>query len=510
MASAAAPPVQTGGVSASIWANQPMPPRSGRGKGPESSSKPRGATRGTFRGSGRGGRGGTIGRPANGKGSAPATESDSKKATVEPSKEQVSSTIAAPPAAITPSLSQTSTITKASHQSKHSRKNSEQRLPRKQPSLGVDTLNVKPSNASSSPSTSISPRTPSRRKRPQANKTAPPPPPAVPVTHARKQSVASEQDSTRAEVHVAQPAAVPVKDLPPHMAAPQENSAPSDIAHSIDALVERVRTVAMDRPHTPGTHSHFDWAEDDEDDSLPDLDDWGVTSSLSTTDPVTDVADSEKVGVNVISPILQDTLRPLPNITDIDASTPSIKVHEAQEHETKPRTDAEDGTPRNAAYSVMAKAPAHMEGDAQVESLENAAPETEPQTSPSPDRGLASSIHAMSPLHSVPTSLHPRFPNPPRGGFIPSHNRAHTLGRIKPDSPLDSDRPQRHDVISHGRNHSTPHTGPGTAIAHARAPHHTRPVISGDAISRLARSLGGASVPRREREAAPATASSVE
>jgi hypothetical protein len=95
---------------------------------------------------------------------------------------------------------------------------------------------------------------------------------------------------------------VPAKDLPPHLASSPDT--PSfDIRNNIDALVERVRAVAMDRPHTPG--SHIDWARDD-DDSLPDLDDWGVISSKggSTHDEL------EK-----ISPILEGAeLTPLPNV----------------------------------------------------------------------------------------------------------------------------------------------------------------------------------------------------
>lgn len=92
------------------------------------------------------------------------------------------------------------------------------------------------------------------------------------------------------------PVPVPrTKDIPPHL------KRCSDMRHDIDALVERVRAVAMDnRPTTPG--SHIDWAGDD-DDSLPDLDDWGVkTSSFASTTSDT------------ISPIIVEGLRPLPDI----------------------------------------------------------------------------------------------------------------------------------------------------------------------------------------------------
>ncbi|KAI0747437.1 hypothetical protein BC629DRAFT_1560208 [Irpex lacteus] len=521
MATAAASPAPTGGVSASMWADKPMPPRGERGKRSEFGSgfrgAPRGAPRGRGRG-GRGGRGGSGGRTGSSKAPATAPEDGVKKVNAESSKDEKDQTPlaslkpTAPPSPTTTTSSQNNGPTKGTNKAKPPRKNSDQRPPRKQPSLGVDTLNAASSNASSSPSVS-----PSRRRRSTAHKTAPPPaaPPAQ-TNHARKQSTASEQNSTQ---HVEKPAPALTKDLPPHMAPVQINYTGSDIAHNIDALVERVRAVAMDRPHTPGSHSHFDWAGDDEDDSLPDLDDWGVTSSLSTNGPATDVADGEKVGVSVISPILQDALRPLPNIIDIDISTPSIKLHDVNGMETKLKASADAGTPRAETKPAETKVEApttetvssdndasqadHSSKADEKATTEAPASSTEHPKSPSPPRGLAASIHASQPPRALSPPPPQRLPNPPRGGFNPSHNRAHTVGGRFKESPADAG-PRRND-ISHGRNHSTPHTGPGTATAHARPQHHTRPVISGDAISRLARSLGGA-LPKRQREAAAATA----
>ncbi|TFY59121.1 hypothetical protein EVJ58_g5974, partial [Rhodofomes roseus] len=90
------------------------------------------------------------------------------------------------------------------------------------------------------------------------------------------------------------------KDIPPHLMTPSDAHT-FDIKSDIDALVDRMRSVAMERPHTPGSHSHFDWASDD-DDSLPDLPDWGKTDVKTDGKP------------SIISPILEDALRPLPNI----------------------------------------------------------------------------------------------------------------------------------------------------------------------------------------------------
>ena len=100
------------------------------------------------------------------------------------------------------------------------------------------------------------------------------------------------------------------KDIPPHL------NGKFDVRNDIDALVERVRAVAMDnRPSTP--KSHIDWAVDD-DDTLPDLDDWGVpTSTLTATQ------------LEVISPIIVDGLRSLPEITANSTVSSPLKQIEA-------------------------------------------------------------------------------------------------------------------------------------------------------------------------------------
>ncbi|CAA7260158.1 unnamed protein product [Cyclocybe aegerita] len=103
------------------------------------------------------------------------------------------------------------------------------------------------------------------------------------------------------------PNTAPVKDTPPHL-----NNKQFDMRHDIDALVERVRAVAMDnRPSTPG--SHIDWAGDD-DDTLPDLNDWGVhPATLSTSKS------------EVISPIIVEGLRPLPDIASTSITSSPLR-----------------------------------------------------------------------------------------------------------------------------------------------------------------------------------------
>lgn len=69
------------------------------------------------------------------------------------------------------------------------------------------------------------------------------------------------------------------KDLPPHLDAATSTATVTEFKSNLDAHVERVRAVAMDRPHTPG--SHIDWA--DNDDSLPDLHDWGYPEDAAAS-----------------------------------------------------------------------------------------------------------------------------------------------------------------------------------------------------------------------------------
>ena len=538
MASIAAPIVTNGGTGASMWANQPGPTRSGwSGKTSESSPTVHGAGKGPSRG--RGGRGGGRGgRSTNGKGSShskPESTSNKPAASVDqpqekpPSDPQKPSPHSIPPT--TASQPPASMPPKQSNRTKPGRRGSERKGSRKGPSLSVDPSAMSTSNTSSSPS--VSPHTP-HRKRGSSQASAPPPPP-VTSTLPRKQSVTQENN-------VRQEKLPPTKDLPPHLAPPppSQPTVPFDIKHDIDALVERVRAVAMDRPHTPG--SHIDWAGE-EDDSLPDLDDWGVPSTI-TAAPKTP-AEPQVAPADVISPILEDTLKPLPMI-DIDIPTPSIRLHEVSDAPSP--TDGGDETPRETAPprstgphtpttilrprsaskpsspTMVSPVPSANTASGSPEASESfkdviagqftnsdvsssvhahldvrSEDVSSKDSSPSPDRSLFTSIHAMSSSGSAPNHLPSR---PPRESFNPSHGRSHTVGRFKPEHHSDNDRPRRGPAFSHGRNHSTPPTGPGTSRAQARAPHATRPVISVDAISKLARTLGGTTAPRKPKEAA--------
>ena len=366
----------------------------------------------------------------------------------------------------------------------------------------------------------------------------------------------------------------------------------------------------MDRPNTPG--SHIDWAGED-DDSLPDLDDWGVKS---VTDKSTSSVSADQP--DLISPILVDALKPLPNI---EAGSPLVVSSAAPPPEDKPKADEPppassasvkgavgDNTPRGAPTVTPSKAgtqtkekpPAQKpqvpskdrrKSDASSKAPAAAAPAVEKEstvkksplkqsnvplhpslppkpvdaidalskrvprkpnippvqapgatadiepplksglsesmhapkpnsvdsqeqadnTSPSPEpQGVAGSMHA--PIQSAPS--HITTHSTPNSSFQPSHGRAHTIGRpgaIRipfspshgqfPDGAAD-ERAARRDRINHARTHSSPPTGPGTHTAHSRTVHASRPVITVDALSRLARTLGGSPGPKRESAAA--------
>lgn len=201
------------------------------------------------------------------------------------------------------------------------------KTPSRKASRNVPTLVLPPSSPiiETAPATAPARSSNQRRRSRQHGKSpvsAGPPKQGLSVDPSPGQSLLLPQ---RARTGPSSPTA-PHKDAPPHFSTGSDVAA-FDMKHNIDALVERVRAAAMEtnRPTTPG--SHIDWAGDD-DDSLPDLDDWGVTTSTSVT--------GDKAGKADISPILVDGLRPLPEpLADgqeedkaklEDAAPPSIAI----------------------------------------------------------------------------------------------------------------------------------------------------------------------------------------
>ncbi|KDQ64688.1 hypothetical protein JAAARDRAFT_28328 [Jaapia argillacea MUCL 33604] len=260
-------------------------------------SRGRGGQRGGGRSRGRGGRGrgGAVAvitaNQSGGKSSI--AEEKAKETTIGPSLVEVPTTPVPPlptPAAVPASTN----VERAPRPKPAARRLST----KKPPPL---TMDLTPSVAEipQGPSTAPLSRPSNRRKKSQPNTKSPSTVSSKqsPVTDVKAPFGRSKRSSTASSTP-----APPVKDIPPHLAPSDPHSL--DIRSNIDTLVERVRAIAMagnNRPSTPG--SHIDWAVED-DDSLPDLDDWGYSTKSFVEEPAKNEG---------ISPILEGQLKPLPD-----------------------------------------------------------------------------------------------------------------------------------------------------------------------------------------------------
>lgn len=411
------------------------------------------------------------------------------------------------------------------------------------------TSAIPPKNSQTGPLTPS--RSTHRRRRPQQGKTPtttakPPLPSTVKV---QSSQVGSTQTILR-------------KDVPPHLVAAHE----AEIRHDVDVLVERVRAVAMaeNRPTTPG--NHIDWAGD-EDDSLPDLDDWGVTTTHTNT--AHDEDQSEE-----ISPILEDALKTLPEPNsevqeDQEMQSYNVEANQLRESSIEPSflpsptggapvvphttekspkqivaptaveepsspTLSDENLPlhpslplkpvaameclrvRGRSISKPSNLPAKpsvlvaeeevattkTEGLAEsiyVPSVDERLALERASSASSSERGLTASIHAPIPglpeSQSAPSLLSTR----PASSTSRSHSRSQTEGRTGtqqshsgPASTIShrgrpgATSPLGKHVYTHARNHSTPAISAGPRLSHT-----TRPIITGEAISKLARTIGG-------------------
>ncbi|KAH9943355.1 uncharacterized protein BXZ73DRAFT_97397 [Epithele typhae] len=609
MASAAPSPAPSGGVNSSMWAGQPPSSKPGWRSNGEPGSAFRGVGRGrSGRGGGRGGRGGRGGGRGNGviplrtddKGPKNAAHPKTAQSTSSASPAPTATTTSAPssvsapapapsfatrntPAAdASPSATSKSAASRPKDAKAHARKASESKQPRKLPPIVIEPPKVA---STASPTSATTPNR-TRKKRAQNRSTS-------------SMSMSSKKSpSTESSTSFLKPEKSPViaKDLPPHLVAPPP-------------LPKR-------RPSTSSTtlmlswSAHIDWAGDD-DDSLPDLDDWGVKSvpGRSLDKPLETQPD-------LLSPMLADTLKPLPNVGSPLVASFVIPHSEGQEDDPPSaappaKKDPPSSQPRanGASKSRLAdKAPYNKKvvNGKKAAPIAEAASTTDSQTLPfdkdatkqSPGRRSVPLLHPSLPakpvdaMKALPPSL-PRKPVPsaeapeapalvdappvlelahvsmpdgvtsvvpveapqdptpgpnadsdasgqgvfasmhaparsapshitthhqPNPSFHPTHGRAHTVGRPGfrvPFSPsqnsfLDGgvgngdERATRRERVNHARTHSSPPTaGPGHG--HSRSVHTVRPVITGDALSKLARTLGGAPGPRPKPAPAAAT-----
>lgn len=401
-----------GGTSQSMWANQPSTPRTGWGRDGEPGS--------AFRGIGRGRPGGRVaprggygrGRGGSGFRGGPSNRGeDVEKKTNSENSHSKSLLNTAKPAVPPSTGASASGGAKPSSRPRPTRKSSDQKSSRK-----VSTVHIDSALPSNNTHPSLPARPAPRRRRSQ--------------TPSHSNAPTNIPPSVESNVTTAVPTQPPVtKDLPPHLAiAPTTPS--FDIKHDIDALVERVRAVAMDRPTTPATH--IDWARDEDEDSLPDLDDWGITSSTSATEPRT-----ASLKDSTISPILEGTLKSLPTL---DPGPPSIDVQTITEADERPVPLAESAvvqpvsedvkqgetpvvpevTPRNdrpkGRRGSRAKNGREVRSNSNTSDMkvgnskEDAGKATRASVSPSQQR---SSEKMASPKTSLKVPLHPSLPPKP-------------------------------------------------------------------------------------------------
>lgn len=348
---------------------------------------------------------------------------------------------------------------------------------------------------------------------------------------------------------------------------------------NIDSLVEHVRALAMDhRPSTPG--SHIDWA--DEDDSLPDLDDWGVPPKSVAADPnPCTIESTEKAQLELMSPILDDSLKQLPHSFDKATPSPSVgsgslSPNIANQAPVLPANEGSNNEDAAGVAGALSSPVGTDQPEGQSPGLSELSPQPGPVSSPTdshtlgssppPERVLASNTapprdtsphlvgptsedsapassvtppiqsgrsladsihaphraaHAPSEAHGTQSedvsigvsaeSIHASAPKsgesesgPPEGPRsapvprVPMHGRSHTLGRPPPFSAgarrgFFSGSSTSAGVAAtqgpqHGRTQSSP-------VNHRRQ--HSRPVITMDAMTRLAKTLGTA-LPKRE------------
>lgn len=354
-------------------------------------TKGRGDTRGRGRGGGGGGGGGRGGRGGRqGSGS-------SRRDQASPPKPDASPKTSSGPATSSVTAPSTPSAVKTPASGSNGEKLPRLKPPSRKASRNIPALVIAPSSPtveSAPPSVSSHPS--NRKRRSQQHGRSPQSP--TPQKSGLSESSPSQTLLRPRQVRTGPPTPItPSKDASPHLSAAPNVSA-FDV-HDIDAFVERVRAAASNRPSTPG--SHIDWAGDD-DDSLPDLDDWGVTTT--TTSIVVSEADR-----NEISPILGDNLKPLPE-TSTQASAGNVECKNTDVTDTQPDISVlvaqnDKARPNGAALPPKALSP-DEEAPIAVNSSDTSSPTSKTFSSLEPiTRTLLS--------NSSKTLIHPSLPAKP-------------------------------------------------------------------------------------------------
>ncbi|KAK0242364.1 hypothetical protein EDD85DRAFT_811104 [Armillaria nabsnona] len=346
------------------------------------------------RGGGRGGRGGGSGAPKPADTAADTSAPPPPPSSTQPTKPT--------PPKLTPTQKQPSTtspVTPTSAKAKSSSRRSSRNSPAANPPTPSTDVPPTPTTAS---------RTSNRRQRPQNQSKAPKDVPKINAPPA-----ASERPSRQRN----RPATL---NAPPKAASPSPgNTNHLDVRHDIDALVERVRASAMAeaRPTTPG--SHIDWAGD-EDDTLPDLDDWGVKPQ-----PPSEPQDS------AISPIIVEGLTPLPDLV----SKPSFAEHDGLSPSMASVYPPSSGSPQQMDSDLSEES--KKEDEVSLKEADAAAV----SVPPSHDVPTVSETEFLQPKPSVPVvdtpraPLHPSLPPKPASSVVSVNPRRGATPMRNPTPP---------------------------------------------------------------------------
>lgn len=146
----------------------------------------------------------------------------------------------------------------------------------RKPELGLKISPNMPGEANNSPSSPSKPNS-SRRRRNHKRNTS------TQVLHDKQEATPHPDEripSPLVPSEISQTAAP--KETPPHLLnsaiAAVQIEAEVKSEDPIDSLVEHVRSMAMEKHRPDSPSGHIDWAGIDDDDSLPDLEDWGFSS----------------------------------------------------------------------------------------------------------------------------------------------------------------------------------------------------------------------------------------
>lgn len=243
-----------------------------------------------------------------------------------------------------------------------------------------------------------------------------------------------------------------------------------DIRHDVDSLVDHVRTMAMEGNRSSSPATHIDWAGDD-DDSLPDLEDWGISSNKvvdigdkaaktdepateSEVDKVGDSSLSSSVGSMVVTSMTQDTTSsPIDSIPPSTSPTNSTARARGERKRERGRgRDKEKKGPASAVSPSTSKSTLQNTTTPKKSLLERLSSPSRPVPISVPSRAEKSPIRTFngvgesrSPASTLP--FHPSLPPKPTTIPVPEGSPRRVNGLNFPPKPL-SPWKSRHDDVA--------------------------------------------------------------